>query len=164
MSVFALSYDGRPMNRAFFCCPLLCRAARILARSFLFYCTSSRVEKIPRACAGPMTDSLIQPHPVRPLRPVISYLPYSLRLCQYLRQPRFLIARFSAALFPCRTSCLRVCCLLRKRFSMSSSVFRLSVRFFHTISLIHRHLALYHSQVAILNLHPRFNLVFVRQL
>jgi hypothetical protein len=93
--------------QAFFSCSLLYHAALILIRSFLGF-TSSHVE-IPRACGGPnegrASFDLILCPPLRTVGPSPSppslscLLPYSLRHCQYLRQPRFLIPRFSAVLY-----------------------------------------------------------------
>ncbi|KAF8494962.1 hypothetical protein F5888DRAFT_1714520 [Russula emetica] len=90
--------------QAFFSRSLLCHAVLILIRSFLVF-TRFHVEN-PRACGGP-NDGRASFDLILCLRFALStpspslscLLPYSLRHCQYLRQPRFLIPRFSAVLY-----------------------------------------------------------------
>jgi hypothetical protein len=72
-----------------------------------FSCFTSPHVEIPRAWAGPNDGPaasfgliLFRPVDPSPSPPSLScLLPYSLRYCQYLRQPRSLIPRFSAALY-----------------------------------------------------------------
>jgi hypothetical protein len=90
-----------------------------------------------------------RPGPPRSTPPCHAFFPI-LRHCQYLRQPRFLIPRFSAVLYSHAEQSQSTMLSPAKNAFPSLSDF--SVLFLHTISLIHRHLALYHPQVAIYEL------------
>jgi len=119
--------------------------------SFISCFTSSHVE-IPRACAGPNDrratsfDLILCVHSAlstpRHLRPCHTFFPIpfdTLNICTNLAShPAILCSR----LFSCRTSCLTVYCLLRTPFRLFPCLTTFSVLFLHTISLIHRHLAL----------------------
>jgi hypothetical protein len=93
-------------------------------------------------------------HLLRPCHTLFTI--YYLRWRQDLRQPRFLVLRFSAVLYSHAEHPVSEYCMLfpAKNAGVSSLPvsFDFSVIFLHIISLIHRHLALYHSQVAFFDL------------
>jgi hypothetical protein len=121
-------------SSSFFSRPLLCHAASSfntysLFVLFLFYQLPASHVEIPRAGAGSNDgraraasfDLILCLRSAPPCRPLAIF-----RHCQYLRQPRFHIPRFSAVLYSHAehpVSEYVVSC--EKRFSVSSRVFRL---------------------------------------
>ena len=111
---------------AFFCRAMLCHTAPKLVRYFLFYYGTSSHSRLLALVLALMTDGLPRPIPFCAFRSALSIPRHLLCLCHTffpipfdtstvnICATRFLIAIIRCPLFPCRTSCLRICCLLRK--------------------------------------------------
>jgi hypothetical protein len=131
---------------------LLCHAALILIRSFLVFPTPTsrfRALVLARMTDGPprSTSSCASAPPCRPLRVAISVpvmpsslFPSTLSIFAPTSLPHPTILCLSYAEHPSPVSDYVVSCVPSLPMS-----FDFSVLFLHTISLIHRHLALYHS-------------------
>ncbi|KAN0118134.1 hypothetical protein V8E52_005395 [Russula decolorans] len=128
ISVFETRGSTQPnvAAQAFFSRSLLCHATIILIRSFLFYQLPSRFRA---PVLAQMTDGP----------------PRSTSYCASALSCRPLVISCLLPYFSIR----HLRCLLRKTRSVFPCLPTFSVLFFHTASLIHRHLVLYHSQVAI---------------
>ena len=81
-----------------------------------------------------------------PCRPCHAFFPITFDTVNIYSNLASSSAILSSPLFSCRTSSLRV---QKPPFHLFPPLSTLSVLFLHTISLIHRHLALYHSQMTI---------------
>jgi hypothetical protein len=141
--------------------PLLCRAAPTIIRSFLVLPvpTSRRLRALvlaqmtdgPPRSTSSCVSAPVEPSPSISSIPVMHSSPFPSPLSIFAPTSLPHPAIPCTPLFSCRTSFLRVRSrsLPQKMLSVSSRVYRLFCLFLHTISLIHRRLAFYHSQVAI---------------
>ena len=99
---------------AFFCRPMLCRAVPKLIGPFYFYqfrCRDSARLCWPSDGRAASFDPILSVDPSSSPPSLLYTLPIpfdTVNICA----TRFLIAILCSPLFPCGTSCLRICCLL----------------------------------------------------